>query len=115
MPACVGRRASAAVRLFGGSGSVSPQDAWNGVTTVSGTQSFGAPYGTGLDGATVNSIATFNAAVAQLRTFAGHDPNQAGSWTNSPNWRDTSNFFGPRSTCPQHVAQPVLIFAGNLR
>lgn len=58
------------VRVFGGTGGVSPQDSWNS-----------ARYGRDLNGNAVGTAAAYVAAASQLRSFAGHDPAQASSWT----------------------------------
>jgi hypothetical protein len=42
-------------------------------------------WGKDLNGVVINSAASFNAAVAQMRTPAGHNPSST-SWANTPQW-----------------------------
>ncbi len=43
-------------------------------------------WGSSLSGTAVNSQASFNAAVAQLRSVNGRSPSASGVWTNPPQW-----------------------------
>lgn len=44
----------------------------------------GNSFGKSLSGKTVSSLAAYDAAVAELRTSAGHDP--AATWADPVNW-----------------------------
>lgn len=59
--------------MFGASGGVSPQASWNR-----------AAYGRALDGKNVTSPASYVAAVQQLRSFSGHNPQNASMWSFPP-------------------------------
>lgn len=57
--------------------------------TTTGLQTWvtaaGAPWGADLNGVAVSNLATFTAAVSQLRSYAGHTPGIM-AWANPPRW-----------------------------
>jgi hypothetical protein len=57
----------------------------NCTLTMSNPASTAAPaWGTSMRGAAVNNITAYTSAVSDLRTWAGHNPSNAGSWAYPP-------------------------------
>ena len=79
----------AGVRMFGGLGSMSSLSSW-----------VGASWGRSQDGTPVSSQATWAAAVAQLRTPAGHSPASAGSFQNPVQWGVLDAMLNASTTTP---------------
>lgn len=68
---------SAGARMFGGNGGIQPR------------RFLGARFGLDLNGVNVTSVATYNAAVATLRSPAGRS-NATRTWANPPLWANYS-------------------------
>ena len=75
------------LRVFGLAGSLTTLEAF-----------VGASYGSDLYGDPVTSYATFDAAIATLRTPAGHAP--GASWPNPPRWATHEAMLNATSVAP---------------
>lgn len=72
----------------------------------------GNPWGADLNGSPVTSLATFNTALSQLRSYNGHTPG-LGTWTNSPRWATLELMLDRGSGGPTGASMASMVAAAQ--